>query len=459
MKGISYGPTPVTIPAAASQLPEDDYFCDEAAPMWSSSGRGDLRIMSSMGANLVRLYGNDPRNKHGGFLDEAHTEGLRVAVGMSDWPFYQQVPGNCKDAADAFNCFTQIKPLYLDNLKKGFLRADKTYHPALRVVNVLNEPDLKMPPTATTGAAAGAKQMARSLISAFDAMLDAERYLGVTGPLVNFTATFSYAVCMACDRFQDSPALGQMAQLDDAMRHPEKYDYKPKNDITSAYKARWMHSFNTQNPATDLQHQFLDSYNQAFPATPVYIGEYHRVDANQTEDLDTILAAVESNELFVGISFFEYTVSYYKTGSEMDFGMFGYGNDTVKTMDYFGQELPVKCLAPVASPPSGTTMPEAVARVYGGHVDDSLMCGGGGSVVPITLPSSTLAPVTLPTTTTTGFLASTSTTLASTSTTSRAADFGPDASAKSAAALALPSRVALQACLAAFVSALAARER
>lgn len=47
--------------------------------------------------------------------------------------------------------------------------------------------------------------------------------MGVTGPLINFTATFSYAICMACSRFKSNPALGQMAVLDDAMRNPAQY--------------------------------------------------------------------------------------------------------------------------------------------------------------------------------------------------------------------------------------------
>merc|ERR1711972_633684 len=217
--------------------------------------------------------------------------------------------------------------------------------------------------------------------------LDAEHDLGVRGPLCNFTATFSYAICAACRKFKTSPALGQMAELHDAMHHPEKYGYTPKHNITEAYLSRWMHSFNTQNPATDLQHQFLDGYSAAFPTTPVYIGEYHRVNANQTEDLNNIFNIVGKNPLFLGISFFEFTVSYYKTGSEMDFGMMGYGKQSVRSMDYFGHEYPVRCLAPesdvIDGVASSQSIAEAVARVYGGHVDRSLLCGGGsGTPLP-----------------------------------------------------------------------------
>merc|ERR1719253_1162434 len=145
-------------------------------------------------------------------------------------------------------------------------------------------------------------------------MLDAEKDAQVTGPLVNFTATFSYAICMGCTRFSTAPALGQMWQLDDAMKNPKKYGYTSRNNVTEAYRTRWTHSFNTQNPATDLQHQFLDGYEATFPTTPVYIGECHRVNANQTEDLGLILQHAKQSSLFLGISFFQYQVAYWKGG-------------------------------------------------------------------------------------------------------------------------------------------------
>jgi len=374
IKGVSYGPVPLKSVDGASALPQDDWMSDEAVPMWGPAGRGDLKVISSLGANAVRLYGNNPENGHANFLDEARREGLGVFPGMSDWPYYQRVPGSCLQATD-YNCSSQVKPLYALNLRKGFLTANRTYHPALRVMNILNEPDLKMPPTATTGGPEGPIKMCRAIISAFDAMLEAEKEAGVTGPLINFTATFSYAICAPCTRFSGSPALGQMAQLDDAMRNPESYGYTPRNDITAAYKARWVHSFNTQNPATDLQHQFLDDYVAAFPRTPVYIGEYHRVGANQTEDLGMVLELAARNDLFLGIAFFQFQVAYWKTGSEMDFGMFALADDTVTSMHYFGKTYEVYCLEPVMDQAAGTPMPDAIASVYGGQgLDAATLC-------------------------------------------------------------------------------------
>jgi len=375
LKGVSYGPVPLKSVEGVSQLPEDDWFCNEAVPMWGAAGRADLRNIRKLGANFVRLYGNDPNNDHTNFLDAAWAENLSVAAGMSDYPYFQmQSRRNCQ--ATDFNCFSQVKELYLLNLENGFLTPEGRYHPALRYMNILNEPDLKMPPGGTNGGAEGPALMARALISAFDAMLDAEKEFDITGPLINITATFSYAICGACERFSSRPALGQMATLDDAMRNPGKYGYTPKNDIMAAYLARFTHSFNTQNPASDLRPQFLEEYVAAFPGTPVYIGEYHRVPVNQTVDLAMVLSIAEAEPLFLGISFFQYQVAYWKQGPEREFGMFALAEGIVQEMPYVADtSFDVFCLEPVQHAPSGMSLPDAVAMAYGGEpVNAAVLC-------------------------------------------------------------------------------------
>merc|ERR1711920_975137 len=245
----------------------------------------------------------------------------------------------------------------------------------LKYMNVINEPDLKMPASATFGGLAEIYQMCRAIISAFDGMLEAEKEAGVTGALINFTATFSFAMCSSCEYSQDKPALAQMLQLDDAMRHPWKYGYTPRNDITTAYLERFTHSFNTQNPASDVEPLFLNAYAERFPSMPVYIAEYHRPGANQSQDLDLILQIAEASDLLLGISFFQFQVAYWKTGSEMEFGMFGLGDHVVASMPYFSKSYDVFCLQPEQSPASGRTIPEALSQAYGGAgIDVATLC-------------------------------------------------------------------------------------
>jgi len=381
--GISYGPVPLKSQTGASALPEDDFFGDQAVPMWGRGGRGDLLHIKNLGANTVRLYGNNPANQHTNFLDEAHMLGLKVIPGMSDHPFYQEVTNNCRWNTD-FDCFTQVRDLYRQNLLNGFLTPDRKYHPALRYMNVLNEPDLKIPPTADIGDELETKQMARAVVSALDGMLEAEKDLGVTGATLNFTATFSYAVCRSCGNFSGRPALGQIWRLHDAIYNPDSYNYTPRNDLVEAYETRFVHSYNTANPARDLKPQFLDTYTEHFPSTPVYIGEYHSVFWKQTEDLALIMKVAREHPLFMGIAYFQFQVAYWKTGSEMDFGIFGFGNRIIAEMDFFNSDYDVWCLDPVVSRLDGESLADIVASEYGvGSFDATTLCAANPLGVPL----------------------------------------------------------------------------
>ena len=201
------------------------------------------------GANAVRLYGNNPEFDHKHFLDEAEQNKLMVIPGMSDFPYFQDQKKSC--VASGYDCFSQIKKLYGENLKNGFLTKEKHYHPALSSFILINEPDLKMPQTSNSvpadvawlkqkidqlrylfcfpfwpkrggkrngSAKAEATKLAKAIVSSFDAVLAAEEEAGVVGQLINFTATFSYAICTACPKNEGLPALGQMLLLEDAMK-------------------------------------------------------------------------------------------------------------------------------------------------------------------------------------------------------------------------------------------------
>ena len=60
--------------------------------------------------------------------------------------------------------------------------------------------------------------LAKAIVSSFDAVLDAEKDARVVGTVINFTTTFSYAICTACPNNEGLPALGQMLLIEDAMR-------------------------------------------------------------------------------------------------------------------------------------------------------------------------------------------------------------------------------------------------
>ena len=171
MKGVSYGPSLHTAPSEAHH---HDYFCDAAEPVWG--GRGDLKIIQSLGANTVRLYGNDPKLEHRKFLDSARSLSLDVIPGMGDKAF-----NSCKDSG-TFSCFTGAKEAYLQNLQKGFL-VGKEYHPSIRYFIVVNEPELKLPGLGEP------KNFAKAIVSAIDGVLDAEDQMGIVGRKPNLTVT------------------------------------------------------------------------------------------------------------------------------------------------------------------------------------------------------------------------------------------------------------------------------
>eukprot|EP00418_Pyrodinium_bahamense_P005778 CAMPEP_0179019420 /NCGR_PEP_ID=MMETSP0796-20121207/4858_1 /TAXON_ID=73915 /ORGANISM="Pyrodinium bahamense, Strain pbaha01" /LENGTH=813 /DNA_ID=CAMNT_0020715205 /DNA_START=93 /DNA_END=2529 /DNA_ORIENTATION=- len=370
IKGVSYGPVPLKSTAGGSQLPQDDWMAPAAKPMWGPRGRGDLKVIKSLGANMVRTYGNSPENDHSGFLNEAYTNGLKVAPGLSDWPYFQNPNRTLPEKPclfTEFDCYSQVKPIYLKNLKNGFLLPDGRYHPAMAYMSIMNEPDLKMPHDATIGGRDGPKKMCKAIITAFDAMLDAEKEAGLRGTGINFTVTFSFAVCKGCENFNTKPALGQMAQLEDAMRNPSKYGYtNPRNDLAEAFRTRWTHSFNTQNGAQELPGLFLNTYEVEFATTPVYIAEYHSLHTNQTADLGAALDLARESQVFLGISFFQFQEAYWKGGSQLDFGMFALGRSELSAMSYFGKDYGIFCLEPVYDQQSGVTIPAALAAAYGG---------------------------------------------------------------------------------------------
>lgn len=273
-----------------------------------------MSIMQAMGANAVRLYGNDPNIGHATFLDEAQARGLHVYTGISDYP-YTQMPGNCKQTG--FDCYEQIKRQYTENLQRGFLMEDRSYHPALRMVNIMNEPDLKF-----TG---GPSEYCKVLVSAFDAILDAEREARAWGQAPNFTVTFSFGVCPQCSQWGTKPALGQLVDFRRAVKDPASVGYTARNDLWYAYTKRFTNSVNTCNPYSDIRPMFLDDYDGAFQGTPVFLGEYHSPKfADLVRDLAGILElAADPLTLLMGISFFEFQTRYDKGGEEMSFGMFG----------------------------------------------------------------------------------------------------------------------------------------
>jgi len=360
IKGIAYAPAPLK---TVAMLHNDDFMALDAAPLWASWGRGDFQIMASLGVNTVRTYGNDPRANKRVFFDEAYKAGIGINAGMSDWPFLQS-PSRCM--LRDYYCFEQTYKSYRRNLLNGFTINNYTaYHPALKVFTIMNEPELKIYPRTL---------VCRALITALDAILQAELDVGVTGNPVAFTVTFSYATTSG------PPALGQMMDLHRCIMNPQAAPtlYTPRNDILKAYRTRFVNSFNTFSPYFNVQSEFLNIYNRSGfwdhnLKMPVYIGEYHSVKFSLQEDLSQMQRIVPEYPFFMGFTFFEYQVRYDKGGSEEQFGMFGLGDCKLMDLHFLGKYYSVWDLTENKDPLSRRQekISTIIATVFGGNIDVS----------------------------------------------------------------------------------------
>mmetsp|Transcript_8163 Transcript_8163/g.22357 ORF Transcript_8163/g.22357 Transcript_8163/m.22357 type:complete len:657 (+) Transcript_8163:52-2022(+) len=385
LKGISYGPTPLLSPGV---LPKDDFFSDASKSQWGFRGRGDLHIMRSLGANTVRLYGNDPNEDHSDFLDLANKLGLGVIPSISDLPYVQSVQ-RC-GTANKCTCYAQVKDAYRRNLERGLLLPDRSYHPALEYVISLNEPDSKLSQTGFP-----ALSFAGSVVSGIDGILDAEKEVGVVGAKPNITVIVSFANCRSCTQIQQHPAIAQMWVLRDAMHNPSKYGIAPRNNLAEFYRTRFTNSFNAVGTSVDITKWLSSSYEKEFPHTPVFIAEYHSPDdPHKEEDLTGILALAEASPLLLGVNFFEFQSRYDRRG-QAGWGMFdpalplgddmlgadGFGTETgpgsssVKDMAFFGKHLRVPCLRPTRDIFTHKSLAQIVAAAYGGPMlDEKQLC-------------------------------------------------------------------------------------
>jgi len=360
MKGVSYGPAPVK--KAGSPINGDDYMADITGAMWADWGRGDLELIKQLGGNTIRMYGNDANTSHRAFLDLAYEKGIDVVAGMSDFGFTQG-PDNC--LINDWYCFDEAYFYFHKNLLMGFaIDSFKRYHPALKALILANEPDLKVHPRSLT---------CRAMASVFDAILEAEKDVGVTGNPIALTITWSFALFPDANVHPNAPALGQMEEFWACLQkgtEKEPINYTPRNDLAKAFRKRFVHSFNTANKAREVADMMLNKYSQSSFWTPtlkvpVFIGEYHSVHGNMEEDLTEAVQLAKSPRYpyFMGYSFFEFSRSYWKGGPEMEFGMFGYGDCPLMDMNYTGNTYTIWNLIPLKDR-RGNSLPSALRKAF-----------------------------------------------------------------------------------------------
>lgn len=363
----------------------DDFMADWSSHIWGPSGRDDLKVMRTMGVDAVRTYGAGSQLQHRAFLDHAHELGLKVIPGFADLPYFGhgspcgmkgKLPSNCAHTKGG-DCFSTIKEHYKQMLLNGYTTigsdGQRRYHPALFIMTVGNEVELKLHLS---------PDHARVVISAVDGLLAAEEELGVVGPKPFLTSSVSYATCPKCKSQgmgfpglnESMPFLPFVADYYYGFKDPKGYlGYPAKHDLFATYTSRWVSSYNTARPASaicDKESQVLKVYNQGpLGSVPIYISEFHHSFLTPEQfkgDLIKVKGIVENEDdgacggttnPLIGFNIFEYQISYWKGpkgegGAAMRYGMWGLGHKSLAstTSDSMGGEPdhPVLCLQPAA---------------------------------------------------------------------------------------------------------------
>jgi len=150
LKGICYEPFPSGYTPSEANNTCIWYGSDIAAynikPLWGESfspidgpdkgklfnGRNDLKILSELGVNLIRLYDWDSRNNHIPFLDYCHSLGIQVLVPISNYNLgaFGEPPNINESIVGLINSFSNSGD-----------RNGTDYHPAIYGIIIGSESD------------------------------------------------------------------------------------------------------------------------------------------------------------------------------------------------------------------------------------------------------------------------------------------------------------------------------
>jgi len=352
---------------------------------WGSSGRDDLGVIKTLGANAVRLYhsfGVEYNHDHGKFLDRAEELGLHVMVAM-----HTQVP--CPN----FDCSASVKSFITSGLAQGFLK-NKTWHPAISTIVLLDQPDALSfggdpePPTCAKGKEPECRLKAS--LSAMDGFLQAEKAAGlnVTHSNVNFTITWGPQYGDSIDTsFPKGTLYYGFHDMNHGVHDPDIVDYSPKtssDDWSNAYNNRYVHSLVAVQPWAIMKAQVLAAYDQFLP-TPMFIAEYRANNMGGPgveSDLKAMDEEAKKGGPFLGANLYQFQKAYQNAKGMPQCGIFDLGNkstgsvnvcqDDVRTHRPACHNWDVYCL----NPNTQGRRAQAMVSAWGGKIEEHAMCPG-----------------------------------------------------------------------------------
>jgi len=172
--------------------------------------------------------------------------------------------------------------------------------------------------------------------------------------------------------------------------NPQIAYYTPRStqsELEHAFRTRWVHGLNTQAPWNFVDEMVAKAYAN-FAPTPWFIGEYGgngQPKAVIQRDLEQMDQRASDDSTFLGTAFFQFQTTYWKGGSEMNFGLFSLSSEQLgetgelcDAQNIDCHSCPVHCLSTDLAWLPGTVAhrAEAVAAAWRGSVHmNGASCG------------------------------------------------------------------------------------
>jgi len=265
----------------------------------------------------------------------------------------------------------------LEAFTQGF-RVKDSWHPSVSTLLLFNELDFFR--------AYGPTAHLRSALSAMDGVLAAEIEAGVTPGRVKLSIAWSNAPGESLDGTVSGFAVWAFQDIVAGVANPSIVDYVPRTSqeaLAEAYRTRWAHGINVQTPGIV---SYMAEHYARFEPTPWFIGEYGANGMSREAIKEELLSmdevARDPTDPFMGLGMFQFQAAYFKGGSEMNFGLFRLGSESLgETGDICDKGVgckkwPVYCLTTAVGGLDDFVdgRAEAVADAWKGIIDPEKMC-------------------------------------------------------------------------------------
>lgn len=297
IKGISYRALPFKI----LDIPPGEDMMQKGYELMYHTGRDDLGMMRAMGASAVRIYaglGSELYTDHGAFLDRAFDLGLNVIV-----DFYTSA--RCPE----FDCYATWKNMSVTGLKNQGMMKDGAWHPAIKIIMLMNEPD-NLPFNDDQGAQPSCPKDAaeppqfmpwcrvKAVLSALDGLMAAEEATGIAdGSSAMVGVAWSFAsresIDKVCKPTMPNENMFGFQDIMAGIADPDIASYSFRTSgSTEFYKNRWVNAINSPAPWSFTKLKVNDQYAPYAP-TKFFISQLTPAD-DSPQDLNADLIAIDA---------------------------------------------------------------------------------------------------------------------------------------------------------------------